>query len=259
MAGRTSEPGASVLARAARLLGALPDDGSSARTPAVAAASGLPASTAHRLLAELAELGAVERTPDGWTLGVGLWELAEGAAVARRLRDAALPALTELYDRTGENAHVAVLRDRDVLYLAKATGPRAIPTLSRTGIRHPLHATGVGRAILAGQGDEWIDRYLAGPLERMTAHTITDVRRLRRDIAATRARGYALTRQEMTLGNVSIAIRLADRPGLPPAAIGIVSHLARADETRLVPLVRAAAALVDDDLDHRFPLSGTSR
>lgn len=249
MAGRTGEPGASVLGRAARVLAALPDDGSGARTPAIAEASGLPASTAHRLLTELAELGAVERGAGGWALGVGLWELAERAPVARRLRDAALPALTELYDRTGENAHVAVLRDRDVLYLAKASGPRAIPTLSRTGIRHPVHPTGVGRAILAGQPDEWIERYLAGPLERMTAHTITDARRLRRDVTATRARGYAVTRQEMTLGNVSIAIRLADRPGLPPAAIGVVTHLARADESRLVPLVRAAAASVEVELD----------
>jgi DNA-binding IclR family transcriptional regulator len=246
VAGRTAEVGASLLARAARLLEALPADGSAASLQQLAAAAALPSSTAHRIAAELVRLGQLERDAAGmFTAGSTLWELGERAPIARRLREAANPELTELYDRTGENAHLAVRVDREALYLAKASGARAIPTLSRVGVRHPLHATGVGRAILSTFDMDALDAYLAGPLERVTAFTLVEPARLRDELAATRERGWAITRQEMTLGNASIAIALATRPGLPAAAIGVVTHLAAADEQRLVPLLRRAVAATE--------------
>lgn len=232
------------------MLRALPADGSPIALPQLARAADLPLSTTHRLAAELTRLGAIERTSDGAvTMGLGLWELGERSAVLRRLREAALPELIELYDRTGENVHLGVLVGHEVLYVAKATGKRAIPTLSEVGQRHPLHATGVGRAILLGRDEGWLDAYLAEPLLSETVHTITDPARLRVVIAEERAQGWALTRQEMTLGNISIAMPLAERPGLPAAAIGIVAHTAGYDEQRLLPLLRRAAAAIEERLD----------
>ena len=250
MAGRSSEPGVSLLERASRMLRALPADGSPIALPDLARAANLPLSTTHRLAAELARLGAVERTSDGGvTMGLGLWELGERSAVLRRLREAALPELIELYDATGENVHLGVLVGHEVLYVAKANGKRAIPTLSEVGHRHPLHATGVGRAILLTRSPEWLDAYLRDPLEAETRHTITDPAKLRDVVARERAQGWALTRQEMTLGNVSIAMPLADRPGLPGAAIGIVAHAAGYDEQRMLPLLRRAVAAIEERLD----------
>ena len=63
-------------------------------------------------------------------------------------------------------------------------------------------------------------------------------------------KGWAFTRQEMTLGNISIAMPLRERPGLPAAAIGIVAHASSADEVRLLPLLRRAAAAIEQRLDH---------
>jgi DNA-binding IclR family transcriptional regulator len=252
VAGRSPEAGASLLARAARLLAALPADGSGATLAELALAATLPVSTAHRIATQLVRLGQLERDAQGlYTAGSALWELGERAPIARRLREAANPELTELYDRTGENAHLAVLVEREVLYLAKASGARAIPTLSRVGVRHPLHATGVGRAILSTFSADELDAYLADPLERVTAFTIVDPARLRDELAATRERGWAITRQEMTLGNASIAMPLAARAGLPAAAIGVVTHLAAADEQRLLPLLRRAIAATEARLDGR--------
>ena len=232
------------------MLRALPEDGSPIALPALARAADLPLSTAHRLAAELTRLGAIERTPDGAvTMGLGLWELGERSGVLRRLREAALPELVELYDLTGENVHLGVLVGHEVLYVAKANGKRAIPTLSEVGQRHPLHATGVGRAILLGRDAGWLDTYLREPLEAETRQTITDAVKLREVIAREAAQGWALTRQEMTLGNVSIAMPLADRAGLPVAAIGIVAHAAGYDEQRMLPLLRRAAAAIEERLD----------
>jgi DNA-binding IclR family transcriptional regulator len=249
MAGRSGEPGVSLLERASRMLRALPADGTPIALPDLATAAGLPLSTTHRLVAELARLGAVERTPQGVSMGLGLWELGERSAVLRRLREAALPELIELYESTGENVHLAVLAGHEVLYVAKANGKRAIPTLSEVGQRHPLHTTGVGRAILLTRSPEWLDDYLRHPLEAETQHTITDAAKLREVIVAEAGRGWAFTRQEMTLGNISIAMPLRERPGLPPAAIGIVAHASSADEVRLLPLLRRAAAAIESRLD----------
>jgi len=250
MAGRSSEPGVSLLERASRMLRALPADGSPIALPDLARAANLPLSTTHRLSAELTRLGAVERTPEGAvTMGLRLWELGERSAVLRRLREAALPELIELYDATGENVHLGVLAEHEVLYVAKANGKRAIPTLSEVGHRHQLHATGVGRAILLTRSPEWLDVYLREPLLAETRHTITDPAKLRDVVARERAQGWALTRQEMTLGNVSIAMPLADRPGLPAAAIGIVAHAAGYDEQRILPLLRRAVAAIEERLD----------
>ena len=250
MAGRTRETGASLLERAQRILAALPWDGTPAAIGELAERAGLPLTTAHRIAAELVRLGQLERVADGrFTAGARLWELGERAPIVRRLREAADPELVDLYDRTGENAHLAVLVEGEMLYLARSTGARAIPTLVRVGIRHPVHATGVGRAILAVSTDAVVASLLRGPLVQVTPFTITDPVRLRTELAASHSRGYALTRQEMSLGNASIAVALAPRPGLPPAAIGVVTHLAAADEQRLVPLLRRAAAAIEERLD----------
>ena len=249
MAGRSGEPGVSLLERAFRMLRAFPEDGAAISVPDLARLAQLPVSTAHRLAAELVRLGALDRLPDGTVeMGLGLWELGERSAVLRRLREAALPELVELYDLTGENVHLGVLAGSEVLYVAKANGKRAIPTLSEVGQRHPLHATGVGRAILLTRPD-WLEQYLATELLPETRHTITDAAQLREVIAAEAKQGWAFTRQEMTLGNVSIAMPLRPRPGLPPAAIGIVAHAASADEVRLLPLLRRAILAVEQRLD----------
>jgi DNA-binding IclR family transcriptional regulator len=116
-------------------------------------------------------------------------------------------------------------------------------------MRHPLHPTGVGRAILFTREPDWLDTYLAEPLLPETRHTIVDPVELRARITAEAKQGYAVTHQEMTLGNVSIAMPLRARPGLPPAAIGIVAHEDSADEVRLVPLLRRAIAAVEQRLD----------
>ena len=117
------------------------------------------------------------------------------------------------------------------------------------GGRHPLHTTGVGKALLAQQRRRrGSSASSVARLERETVHSIIDERQLRDEITIARERGFATTRQEMTLGNVSIAASLPPVAGLPPTAVGVVTHLARADERRLGTLVVAAARDIARDL-----------
>jgi DNA-binding IclR family transcriptional regulator len=248
---RTNRPGDSVLWRATLILRAFSEFETELDLAALTARTGLPRSTVHRIAAELVDLGHLDRTPAGsYVVGLGLWEIGELSAVSLRLREVSLPHLLTLFAATGENVHLAVLAGTEALYVARLTGSSSIPTLSRMGGRLPLHTTGVGKALLSTATEEWLGGYFETPRERETAHSVTDETSLRAELATARERGWAMTRQEMTLGNVSIAAALPAIEGLPRAAVGVVSHLARGESSRLAPLVLRAAADIGRDLSH---------
>lgn len=208
--------------------------------------TGLPPSTLHRLLARLVAEQLLMRVPGRrYSIGVRLYELGELSPVSVRLRETAIPHLMRLYEATHENVHLAVLDGANpaaasALMVGRVTGRDAIPTVSRAGGRNPLHATGVGKALLATRDEAWLAEYFRAPLLPETRHTITSEAELRRQIVQARRRHYAMTREEMTLGNVSIAAQLPAVPGLPPTAIGVVVRIEDADERQLVALVRWA-------------------
>ncbi|WP_308250874.1 IclR family transcriptional regulator [Nonomuraea rhizosphaerae] len=239
MAGGSREPGRTVTSKVLAILGAFDSGHPQLTLTDLARRSGLPLSTVHRLAGELEEWQALSRAPDGrLRIGLRLWEL--GQLAPARLQDLAHPWLQELFASTGENVHIAVRDGMEVLYVDKVAGRRAVPIVSRTGARLPMHPTGVGRALLAFEPDWFVRSYLERELERPTRHTITEPGRLARELATVRAQGYALTYEEMTLGSCSAAAPvLVD--GRAVAALGIVLASRRARELpRLVePLLRA--------------------
>lgn len=242
-----ADEGEGVMARAMRLLQCFTDDEPALTAARIGELTGLPSSSLHRLLASLTEFGLLAKAPGHrYTIGVRLWELGELSPLSLRLRETALPHMLRLYEATAENVHLAVLdaptpETATALYVGRLTGTGSIPTLTRMGGRHPLHTTGVGKALLAARDPIWLERFFGRPLERETTHSITSEAELRADLERARVRGFATTHEEMTLGNVSVAAALGPVEGLPPAAIGVVVHLARADERRLGPLVVQAA------------------
>lgn len=243
MAGNTSEPGASVLSRIIAILGCFNDERPRLNLGELAARSGLPTSTTHRLVTDLVGNGMLERHPDRrYTMGTRIWEFGALAEVSLNLREPSLPYLLELYEATGENVHLAVLSGLEALYVTRLLGPRSVPTMSRMGGRLPLHTTGVGKVLLAYQPDSFVTEYLHRSLARPTAYSVVHAPRIRDDIGRIRARGFALTSQEMTLGNISIAVPIRDDTGDVFAAVGLVMHQARAEVKRHVPLLRRAAA-----------------
>lgn len=253
-ADRDPAPGEGVLDRALRLLGCFSEDEPALTAAELGRQADLSSSTLHRLLARLVREGLLVRLPDHrYAIGPRLWELGELSPLALHLRETALPHMLRLYEATGENVHLAVLDGPTppasaALYVGRVTGRHSIPTLSRMGGRGPLHTTGVGKALLMTRDDAWLAQYFTAPLERETQHSLTTEAALRADIARARTRGFATTREEMTLGNVSVAAPLPRREGLPPTAIGLVVHLERADERRLGPLVVQTARELHDDL-----------
>ncbi|WP_166980834.1 IclR family transcriptional regulator [Paramicrobacterium fandaimingii] len=243
-----------MLERALAVLGCFSEQEPALTTAQISERTGIALSSAHRLLASMLDKGLLMPVPGRrYSIGVRLWELGELSPVSVRLRECANPHLMRLYEATGENVHLAVLdgatpQTSAALFIGRITGRQSIPTLSRAGGRDPLHATGVGKALLATRDAAWLARYFTGTRERETQHTICDESALRAEIDMARARGYATTREEMTLGNISVAVWMPSVDGLPPAALGVVVHLDRADERRLAALVTQTARELHADL-----------
>jgi len=210
----------------------------------LAHAADLPVSTAHRLLNELQEWDAVQRDPDGrYCVGRRLWQLGSLAPVQRELREVALPAMQDLYEATHENVHLAVLNGTAALYVERIHGRSSVPLVSRAGVRLPMHATGVGKALLAWADREVVEQCL-GELTPVTRYTITEPGRMMRELANVRKNGYARTVEEMTLGTCSVAVPVFGPEGEVLAALGLVTSTVRRDMARYVPALQVAASSI---------------
>jgi DNA-binding IclR family transcriptional regulator len=250
LAGRNSQPGQSVTSRVLAILDAFDITHPLLSLSDISRRSKLPLATTHRLVNELAAWRGLHRCADGrYEVGLRLWEVGLLGPLHTRLREVALPFLQTLYEATRENVHLAVRDGDEALYVEKLSGHRSVPIISRIGGRLPLHATGVGKALLAHESAEFRREYLSRPLARPTRYTIAEPGRLRADLEQTVQRGYAITSEEMTLGTCSIAAPVVDRTGHSVAAVGLVVHSVRVEPAKLAPPVRLAAEGIAARLD----------
>jgi DNA-binding IclR family transcriptional regulator len=208
----------------------------------VARLAGLPLTTTHRLLGELCDSRALERNSDGsYRVGLRLWEIGSLAPRGVPLREAALPFLEDLYEVTHENVQLGVREGRDVVYIERIAGRRAVGVLTRVGGRFPLHASGIGMVLLAHAPEHVQDEVLGAPLQRFTDYTLTDPVRLKRELAQVRRAGVAVSDRQVTDDALSVAAPITDASGEVIAALSIVAKASDGVAARLAPAVRAAA------------------
>jgi DNA-binding IclR family transcriptional regulator len=199
--------------------------------------TGLPRSSAHRMLDRLVQLRWLRRSGRDYELGMRLVELGSLAVHQDRLVRAATPLLGELHRATGLVVHLAVLDGPDVVYLEKV-GDRmisAIPT--RVGSRQPAHCTAVGKAILA-----YCDEDAAVDLQvRKTKYSIASGSQLAVELAKVRAHGIAFEREESLLGFGCVAAPIGG-PGDAVAAVSVCGPMNRMTfDQRLTTPVRMTA------------------
>src|SRR3954470_2963516 len=208
---------------------------------ALARRTGLPLSTAYRLAQELVEWGGLERAEGGgYRIGLRLLEVGTRAPRSAGLHEIVVPVMQDLFVATRENVHLAVLDGHDALYVERVTGLRSATVKSKRWGRMPLHATGVGKVLLAYAPAALADELIAAGLTRYTPYTIVAPGHLRRNLAEIRRTGVGIAHGEMTVGRVSVAAPLFDARGRVVAAMSIVVPTS-ADPQRLVPAVRTAA------------------
>ncbi|MEU6128659.1 IclR family transcriptional regulator [Saccharopolyspora sp. NPDC047091] len=257
MTGTSEGPGATAdgpgaVRKALRVLEALPDHGG---VTELAAATGLPKSTVHRLLRVLVETGFARTDDSGYRTGDRVLALA--GKVLYRFDPAvqADPALVRLRDDTGCTVHFAMRFGGELLYVHKVEPDKPYRMGSRVGMRLPWHTSAIGKAVLAELEPD-AARALAGPgeLPARTANSLTGWPELTAQLAEVRAAGHALDDGENEAGVRCTGAAVRDHSGAVVGGIS-VSTLALEhgmDELReFGPRVRAAAAEVSTALGHR--------
>lgn len=214
----------------------------------------LPKSTLHRLLNTLIAERLVDRRNGGYHLGRGLFELGMRASLERNLLEIATPFLEDLYERTHELVHLGVREDAEVVYVAKVGGHRQVNVPSRLGGRMPLHATAIGKVLLANAAPEVQRDILMRPLERRTPRTIIAPGQLARQLAEAARAGVAFECEESGAGTTCVAAPIRDEDDECVAAISVTGPVNRFRPRAHAAAVAAAAAGITATLARRAQL-----
>jgi DNA-binding IclR family transcriptional regulator len=231
----------SVLERVFLIFDCLGDTKGALSLSELARRTGLPKSTVYRLTRSLVDLGAVEKADGQLRLGLRLFEIGGQVPRWQTIREAALPFMQDLFVTTRQTIHLGILDGGYVVYLEKIRGHDAMPLISRCGGRLPAHCTGLGKALLAFAPSDVQETVLNGPLLRRTRHTITVANVLRAELEETTRRGYAVDREEVTLGVQCVAAPVLDTRGYAVAALSVAVPTSRSDVESLAPAVSTAA------------------
>ena len=239
----------STLERGLRALELLADRGE-ARLVEVAEGLDVSRATAFRILTTLMDHGYVERQPNRptYSLGrmVGSLALQVEAPTVERL---ARPAMAALRDRTGETVNLVTIDRGRVVYTATLESRHGLRMSTPIGIEAPVHATAVGKAILAALNDPGA-LLPPEPYPAYTDETRTTWRALASDIDRVRETGFAIEDAESEPHAYCIGAAIAKGPGRPVAALS-VSGLAdrlRDDADEIGVLLRDLCAEISDDL-----------
>lgn len=219
----TPTPGKNAVGKALELLFRVGElsAGGPVRIATLQKQSGFTRPTIHRHLNTLIANHLVEHTDAGYLLGSGVLALAANLRGHLSIRERALPTLRELAAETGYTVHLGVRNADKVIYVEKIENRHPIRLASTVGQAAAMHSAGLGKAILAWSEAPFVERYIAGGLERRTANTITDADKLRAELAHIRAAGYAVDAEENEASVQCVAAPIVDHDGEIIAALSV--------------------------------------
>ena len=245
----TREPGRSTASRLFAVLEAFKSRGPLLSFTEIGEITGLPLATTHRVTRELLKVGALERNADGmFQIGLHLWELGALAPRQRDLRRVAQPMMASIHEATGEVVQLVIFENGRAICVEKISGSRAVGNVTEVARALPLHATAVGKVILAFSGEHF-DDLIGARLRRFTPQTLVDRDRLRAEVEKLRQEYVGYCREEFTLGTASVASPIFDADGHFVAALGILSS-SPVGLPRLAPAIRTAALSVSQRMGY---------
>jgi DNA-binding IclR family transcriptional regulator len=230
--------------RAARILKALGGGPRRLGVSELARRLGLPAPTVHGLLQTLQTHGFVEQGPgsDKYQLSAGLLRLGYSYLDLNELRGRSIMHADRLAARADAAVRVGVMHGESVVVVHHVFRPDESLQILEVGAELPLHASALGKAIVAFSAPHVIEDLLAEPLPKLTSRTLAPAA-LRDDLAATRVSGLGRERDEAVLGESSLAAPIFDHAGHPVGAIGIVGDSDRISARR--PTKSRSAAVIE--------------
>ncbi|HKE63952.1 MAG TPA: IclR family transcriptional regulator [Micromonosporaceae bacterium] len=241
------------LARGLSVIRAFDADHTDLTLSEVAKITELPRAVARRFLHTLVELGYMRTDGRRFTLRPKILELGYAYLSSMTLPEIAMPHLEQLVEKVHESSSVSVLDGDEVVYIARVPTKRIMTVAIAVGTRFPAYATSMGRVLLAGQSDQWLDGFFSSTeLRVLTARTIAEPAKLRRELARVREQGWALVDQELEEGLRSLAAPIRDGDGRVIAAMNVSAHASLRTPEQLIrdllPPLLATARQIEADL-----------
>jgi DNA-binding IclR family transcriptional regulator len=248
MAGNSSQPGRSVVSKFSAILMTFRQGGSHSLSE-ISSLSGLPISTTHRMVNDLADWLLLEKDCDGRTYrpGVALQSLFSGpCCVSRNVRDRAAPWLVDLHRAVGADVRFGILELDAMTYIEKRQDC-AVSQFSAAATL-PLHATAGGKVLLAFTPDREQRRLLDRRLTAFTSRTIVDPDQLRWVLKKVRLNGFAVADRELRSDCTTIAAPIFGAGGRIVAALDVDV----ADPASAFDCVRPALSVAASGLSREF-------
>jgi IclR family acetate operon transcriptional repressor len=201
--------------------------------------------TLYRILVTLEGRGLVEfdQLEQVWNIGPRAFII--GSRFLRRtsLVDRARPLLRSLMEATGETANLGIEQNGHVLFVSQVETHASIRAFFPPGTLSRLHASGIGKALLAQMSSARLEKFLAlAPLEAFTEFTLTEPEALAGDLTMIRDRGYSIDGEERNLGMRCIAAPVFDSHGEAIAGISVSGPTSRVGTEQVEGLSRAVVS-----------------
>ena len=234
-----SPSGDSVVDRIVRLISAFPQDVSALQLSELAQRAGLPLTTTHRLVGQLAAHGLLEASPGGMVRpGLRLWELVNRTSPTLALRQAAMPFMEDIQQVLNQNVNLAVLDGWEALFVERLSRRGSVANRAQVAGRMPVHVSSAGLALMAHQEKAVQNDYLeqfADPAGKIT----TDAVRVLLGEAA--HQGFAQLKGVVDPDTWGIAVPVLNRRKRAVASLGVVVPLREMRLQALVPALQTAA------------------
>ncbi len=220
----------------------------SATLSALARQVEMPPSTVHRFLATLQSHGFADfdgQTQE-WSVGIGAFRVGNTYLRRSNLVEAAQAPMRQLMEQTGETANLGIADQGFIVFISQIESLNPIRAMFQAGARSPMHASGIGKAMLAHLGEAEVEQTLrANGLPKFTEKTLTSTEALWQDLARAKARGWSFDNEEKHTGMCCIASAIFDREGQPVAGVSVsgpAQRFTREMVAKTGPMVKKVAA-----------------
>ena len=213
----------------------------------LSATLGLPKPTIHRLMQTAEAEGFLQRDLDGRSYGPGprLRQIAVHTMSSERLRTGRLAIMKAAAEEIGETCNLATADREGMTYLDRVETEWPLRIQLPIGTQVPFHCTASGKMYLSTLRDSTLDTVLGSkPLASYTDKTITSVEQMRREVAATRERGYSLDDEEFMSGMAAIGVAVLDSADRLMATLSVHAPTQRhtvSDMISFLPVLKASA------------------
>jgi IclR family KDG regulon transcriptional repressor len=209
----------------------------SASLQEISDASGIPKSTAHRLLKEMRDYGFISKSLETkrYSLGIAFIQIGLGLLEKLDLKKVATPYLDQLNSETLETVHLAMLIDDQIIYIDKRESKQAIRMYSYIGKSAPVYCTGVGKALISFQEPDIRARIVRKiEFKKFTKTTMSTPEELQRAIGAIREAGFAVDNEEHEDNIICIAAPIFNHKNVAVASLSITTMTYRISLDELI-------------------------